>query len=125
MKHALTAGQRQTLVATLRQRLAAVEQELQTRQQGLSPAEQALATREQDGNDALQLASEREVQQAVEGMEETELRSLRAALARAQEPDYGHCNDCGKAIPFGRLQVEPQALRCVACETRHEKGTAG
>jgi len=125
MKHALTAEQRQTLAAALRQRLAAVKQELQTRQQGLSPAEQALATREQDGDDALQLASEREVQQAVEGIEETELRSLRAALARVQEPDYGLCGDCGKAIPFGRLQVEPQALRCVACATRHEKGTAG
>jgi DnaK suppressor protein len=125
MKHALTAEQRQTLAAALRQRLAAVQQELLTRQQGLSPAEQALATREQDGDDALQLASEREVQQAVEGMEETELLSLRAALARVQEPDYGLCGDCGKAIPFGRLQVEPQALRCVACETRREKSTAG
>jgi len=122
MKHAITAEQRRQLAATLRQRLAAVEQELQTRQQGLNSAEQALAVREQDGNDALQLASEREVQEAVEGIEETELRSLRTALSRVQEPDYGQCNDCGKAIPFGRLQVEPQALRCVACETRHEKG---
>ena len=122
MKHALTVEQRQVLAASLRQRLAAVEQELQTRQQGLNSAEQALAVREQDGNDALQLASEREVQEAVEGIEETELRSLRTALSRVQEPDYGQCNDCGKAIPFGRLQVEPQALRCVACETRHEKG---
>ena len=125
MKHAITAEQRRQLAATLRQRLAAVEQELQTRQQGLNSAEQALAVREQDGNDALQLASEREVQEAVEGIEETELRSLRTALSRVQEPDYGQCNDCGKAIPFGRLQVEPQALRCVACATRHEKGTAG
>jgi DnaK suppressor protein len=124
MKHALTAEQRQVLAATLRQRLGEAEQELRARQQGLSSAEQALATREQDGDDALQLASEREVQEAVEGIEETELRSLRAALARVQAADYGQCNDCGKAIPFGRLQVEPQALRCVACETRHEKGAA-
>ena len=125
MKHALTAEQRQALATALRQRLGAVEQELRARQQGLSSAEQALATREQDGDDALQLASEREVQEAVEGMEETEMLSLRAALARVQEPDYGLCGDCGKAIPFGRLQVEPQALRCVACETRREKITAG
>lgn len=125
MKHAITAEQRQALAATLRERLAAVEQEIQARQQGLNSAEQALAIREQDGNDALQLASEREVQEAVEGIEETELRALRAALARVQEPDYGQCTDCGKAIPYGRLQVEPQALRCVACETRHEKIAAG
>jgi DnaK suppressor protein len=122
MKHAITAEQRQALAATLRQRLAAVEQEIQTREQGLNSAEQALAIREQDGNDALQLASEREVQEAVEGIEETELLALRAALARVQEADYGLCADCGKAIPYGRLQVEPQALRCVACETRREKG---
>jgi len=123
MKHALTVEQRQVLAASLRQRLATVEQEVKARQQSGNSAEQALAVREQDGNDALQLASEREVQEAVEGIEETELRSLRAALARVQEADYGLCNDCGKAIPFGRLQVEPQALRCVACETLHERAS--
>lgn len=122
MKNNLTHEQRQALAAVLQERRRGIEQQLQARQQGRSTAEQALATREQDGDDALQLASEREVQEAVEGIEETELRSLRTALSRVQEPDYGQCNDCGKAIPFGRLQVEPQALRCVACETRHEKG---
>ena len=122
MKHALTADQRQALTAALRERRATIQQQLQARQQGLSSAEQALASREQDGNDALQLASEREVQLAFDDIEAKELLALDAALKRVDDADYGRCEDCGKGIPFGRLQVEPQALRCVACETRHEKG---
>ena len=32
----------------------------------------------------------------------------------------GVCTDCAEDIPFDRLKVEPWALRCVACEARHE-----
>jgi len=34
---------------------------------------------------------------------------------------YGVCADCAADIPFDRLKAEPWALRCVACETQHEK----
>ena len=30
------------------------------------------------------------------------------------------CVDCGKRIPFERLIIEPQALRCVACGSKRE-----
>jgi DnaK suppressor protein len=124
MKQTLTAEQRQALRTALQARQQAIEQQLLAHRQGHSAAELALARREQGGNDAVQLASEREVAAALTGLEERELLALTAALQRVDAADYGLCTSCGKAIPYGRLLIEPQAPRCVACETRHEKENA-
>lgn len=124
MGHALTKIQREGLAELLRARLQTLAAQLHTREQGRSPAEQALVAREEDGNDARQLASEHEVESALSGIEHRELAALSAALKRVYDADYGLCTDCGRGIPFGRLQVEPQARRCVACEALHEKKDA-
>ena len=50
-----------------------------------------------------------------------ELGAVSAALRRLKEGRYGLCGDCGEAIAFDRLKVEPWALRCVACEGRRER----
>lgn len=42
-------------------------------------------------------------------------RKLEEALARLHSPDYGTCIDCGKDIPFVRLQEDPAALHCRDC----------
>lgn len=31
------------------------------------------------------------------------------------------CLDCEEPIPEGRLELEPDARRCVPCQTKHEK----
>ncbi|WP_296225648.1 TraR/DksA family transcriptional regulator [Ralstonia sp. UBA689] len=49
-----------------------------------------------------------------------ELAQIDAARARMQKHQYGICADCGEAIPFLRLQAQPTALRCVACQTALE-----
>jgi RNA polymerase-binding transcription factor DksA len=33
------------------------------------------------------------------------------------------CVDCHGAIPFERLRLEPQALRCVACQSFNERNS--
>lgn len=43
------------------------------------------------------------------------------ALRRIQEGTYGICTDCGKRIPPARLQVKPEATRCVTCQTEFEQ----
>jgi len=50
-----------------------------------------------------------------------ELARIEAARARAADGRYGLCEDCGEAIPLGRLQANPTALRCAACQGRREK----
>jgi DnaK suppressor protein len=120
MSHPLTRAQRDTLAHVLRDREQALQAQLQAHLQGRSPAEKALAAREQDGDDARQFASDQEVGAALTQRERQELAALAAAMKRLQDDDFGLCVDCGRRIPFERLKVEPQALRCVACESQRE-----
>jgi len=45
---------------------------------------------------------------------------VRAALARIEDGSYGTCTDCGTAISEARLQVRPEASRCVECQAKSE-----
>ena len=58
-----------------------------------------------------------------------ELQGVDAALARIAAGTYGKCLECGAAIPFARLEVNPMAARCIACqeklETAMRRGGAG
>ena len=54
-----------------------------------------------------------------------ELRGLDAAHERIEGGGYGTCVDCGREIGFERLRANPTAIRCIDCQTRHEKTFAG
>lgn len=43
------------------------------------------------------------------------MRAIEAALRRMAEDEYGWCEECGEAIPLGRLDLDPCAPRCVSC----------
>ena len=45
---------------------------------------------------------------------------IESALVRIDNGTYGTCVDCGDRVPAARLEVRPQAARCVACQTREE-----
>jgi RNA polymerase-binding transcription factor DksA len=51
--------------------------------------------------------------------EEHRIEEARRALARGT---YGICVDCGREIPADRLEVVPEAIRCIACQRRFEGG---
>lgn len=44
-----------------------------------------------------------------------------AALMRLANGTYGTCVDCGTEIPAERLEVRPQATRCLGCQIREER----
>jgi DnaK suppressor protein len=117
----LTPGQRALLQAALQSRQSELDKRLATHQRGLSRAEHAHEVLQQDGDDAPQRDSDREVELALSDQELNELGAVSRALKRVYEPDYGLCTDCRAEIPFDRLKIEPQTLRCVACESRHER----
>ncbi len=50
-----------------------------------------------------------------------EYQAGRTALARLESGDYGTCTDCGQAIAPARLQAQPFAVRCIACQTLRER----
>jgi DnaK suppressor protein len=119
----LTAGQRALLEAALRLRQSELDGRLAAQQQGLSRAEHAREVLQQDGDDAPQRDSDREVELALTDQELAELGEVSRALQRLHGERFGLCVDCGDAIVFDRLKLEPQALRCVACASRHERPT--
>jgi RNA polymerase-binding protein DksA len=57
--------------------------------------------------------------------DEQEMRQLAAAEGRLKQGTYGMCIDCGRDIPFERLQAQPGALRCIDCQSLHERTHAG
>ena len=43
-----------------------------------------------------------------------------AALERLDAGTYGRCVDCGTTLPEERLDVRPEAARCVHCQAKVE-----
>lgn len=54
-----------------------------------------------------------------------ELRDLEIARMRLDGGTYGICTDCGVEVGYERLRANPSAVRCVACQARHEKAHPG
>jgi DnaK suppressor protein len=107
------------------ERLAALRSSLldQLRQQrggDLSRADAAASALDLSQGDWAQSDAERDLTVALQERELQELNEIDAALARLADGSYGACTDCGTDIPEARLQANPLALRCVACQTRAE-----
>ena len=117
----LTQDQRSLLADLLHSRLADLKQTMESHLHGLTQAELARQTQLQDADDASQTAGRHEVEAVVSDIDSGEFRAIRDAIDRMKGSGYGLCADCGVAIPFGRLQLEPQALRCTPCQTFHER----
>jgi RNA polymerase-binding protein DksA len=49
-----------------------------------------------------------------------ELSEVEAALNRIADGSYGTCSDCGEPIGSPRLNAQPTADRCIACQERLE-----
>jgi len=116
----LTAGQRALLQAELELRQEQLRRQLAVHQEGRTRVEHARDVLAQDYDDAPQRAMDREVDQALTEFDTQELGAIGRALQRVHDDDFGLCIDCGGEIPFDRLKIEPQALRCVTCESRRE-----
>lgn len=116
----LSASQRALLESELLARMREVDRRLWRHHGGVSRVEHAQELLERDADDASQHAMDREVDLGLSDREMRELDALGRALARIGDPGFGRCTACGVEIPFERLQVEPQAERCVTCESRLE-----
>ncbi len=125
MNNPLTAEQRALLEAELRARRRELEQQLAQQLDGRSRPEHARDVLLQDGDDAPARDADREVDLARSDQDLSEMRAVNEALARLETPQYGLCIDCGADIPFDRLRLAPQVLRCVACQTTQEAAAGG
>ena len=53
-----------------------------------------------------------------------ELHEVDAALAGMEDGSYGTCRDCGAPVGWPRLNANPTALRCIACQEAFEHAHA-
>jgi len=60
----------------------------------------------------------REVDQALTDLDADDLTRIDRALKAMADGSYG---ECGCAIPFERLKIEPHTEHCVACKERWEE----
>ena len=118
----LTASQRETLHAKLRDRERVLRGEIaEALHATATPAELGLPDhRAEIGDEALA-----DLQTSIElaGVERDadELNAVLEALARFDDGEYGLCADCGAAVVYERLLAQPQAARCIRCETERER----
>jgi DnaK suppressor protein len=94
-----------------------------SRGEGAGRAEQARAVLQQTRR-CTAAHADREVSLALADRDMAELGAVSEALARVHDADFGECIDCGAAIPFDRLKLEPWARRCVACQGKYEAETS-
>jgi DnaK suppressor protein len=115
-----------SLRTQLLRRQAELLQSLTLHQQGGSRVEHAHDLLAPEG-DALDAASDADRLVDLHQTDQTrrELADIGAALQRLAQGRFGRCTDCGQAISPQRLNAQPQALRCLACEARREAAPPG
>lgn len=120
MSTALTPGQHALLESELQLARQRIEQALQAQLGGSDRVAHAAELLADDPSDWREHEPERELDQARGDHLLAELRDIDDALMRLKLPGYGRCIDCAAVIPFDRLQRQPQALRCVDCQSAVE-----
>lgn len=111
-----TPAQRDELKALLLQRREELQQEMLQNRENLSPP-----TADEGG--MVQRNVAREVDQALTDLDADDLSRIDRALKAMADGSYGECDECGCAIPYERLKIEPQTEHCVACKGRWEKAS--
>ncbi len=75
-----------------------------------------------DPIDAAQALEDETVWLAVLERSDASRAGLAQAVDRLAHGHYGECIDCEERIPAARLRAMPFAVRCIACQGRHERG---
>ena len=91
----------------------------------LAPVENTAGSVSQD--DSATFANQtREVDSRLSRIDAEDLARIDRALEAMDEGSYGLCDECGCAIPFERLKIEPMTQHCVACKSawEHKQGIA-
>lgn len=79
-----------------------------------------LADYDQHPGDAGSETHDQEVEATTEVFFDEERRQIEEALRALDDGTYGTCVVCGREIPAGRLEVRPEAVRCVEDQRRFE-----
>ena len=118
----LTESQLNQLKGLIDKRRDALAAEIRSGQaRSRSDTFDAIAGEAPDSGDEALAALVADTENAETNRDMRELRELDTALERIDGGSYGSCENCGDDIPFERLQAYPGAIRCVPCQSVHEK----
>src|SRR5262245_42517195 len=121
MAQKLTAAERGTLKKQLEERRRVLRSELAAKLEAQdNPALLGLRNRMEETDDWAVADLETALDVAEVSRDAGELREVEAALLRMKDGTYGECVECGNDIPYARLQANPSASRCIACQERLE-----
>jgi DnaK suppressor protein len=119
---ALTQHQTQELQKTIEQRRRALTEELREDLARVrSDRMEDLAGPAPDPGDESVATLIGDLHRADYDRDVTELQGLEAARNRMADGSYGTCLDCSGDIGIERLRVNPAAIRCIDCQSMHEK----
>jgi DnaK suppressor protein len=103
-------------------RLQLVEQ-LNETEQRLEQDSQLFKDKEDSGDD-VDRANQEESQQLQLNRRQHDLahvKSIKDALRRIEEQDYGFCEGCGEDISIARLNARPESRYCIDCQDYRER----
>jgi len=108
-----------TNLTVIKKKLLARKRELEDELARLD-AERVATDVVQDPVDQAVLSNIEELNISIEKNERDEYFRLLRALEMIDSGAYGICMDCGMPISEKRLQMYPNASRCIACQEAHE-----
>jgi DnaK suppressor protein len=120
MEH-LTKEQTGALEQRMRERQRQLVDEIQERRERTATEEAEAAGVVGDAGDesVARMITDLTIQET--GRDIEELRDIEAALARIADGSYGVCESCAGEIDYRRLEAQPTAVRCIACQAKYEK----
>jgi len=110
-------------IGAARKRLEEVRDELDRSVAVLNGAHQQsayIADYPQDPADAGSNLAESDRAEAILAAAKARRLLVLDALVRLDKGSYGVCVDCGKPVPEGRLEVKPEAARCLSCQSKRD-----
>ena len=117
----LSASQRAEAQGALRGLREALLRSAAEHRDGLSRIEAARSELERlREEDDAQSDEQRGFEQMLSSREQEELLAVDAAQARLADGLYGLCVACEAPIPWARLQAQPEAARCIGCQSKLE-----
>ena len=98
--------------------LGSVQDELR---QASDPDDSSLEKMPSDAGDRSEADRETDTTISMAQRHAVELEQIDAALARIANGSYGECEECDGDIGVSRLEVQPTARLCIACQERLEQ----
>jgi len=106
-------------VAQIKKKLLVRKQELEQEINRLD-TERTQSEVVQDPTDQATISSLEDLNISIQKNERDEYLMILRALEMLDAGSYGICSDCGLAISEKRLQLYPNATRCIACQEMFE-----